>query len=485
MTGDDELIERLRRTLRAEAAAITPGRGASRFAAPAGRGGGTRRRGSRRRYVVLSGAVAVAAAAAVLAALALPGQPRRQGVFVGPGGRGSSSVGNTTTSTNAATTPTNAPATPTTAGNLPASAAPAGFEPLSVTFVTSNLGWVAGTAPCGNRLCVALERTTDGGYTWSEAPAPLPEVSFPATDASAIAGGAAGLLVRFANGRDGWIVVTSPVTSVIFATHDGGAHWGRVALQGFTSGDKISDLEASGGRVFAVWDEPGVGVEVAGSLDSRDAWKTTTLAVPIGAGPVPVTQLVLQKSAGWILQVNRTVVGGASVDPAGRWSSWPPPCTGANGPAYLAASSPADSVAVCGVGQWGPPSSPPPGWTPNSRWLYASRDGGASFAPVAQLPGGVEGTVVTTASPETIVASSVYGLSASFDGGHSWHVVYSGGTVTYAGFTSETQGVAIATMPSAQSASGSGRSAVSSSATLLMTHDGGRTWTPVLFGASS
>ena len=59
-------------------------------------------------------------------------------------------------------------------------------------------------------------------------------------------------------------------------------------------------------------------------------------------------------------------------------------------------------------------------------------------------------------------------LSASFDAGLHWSVVYRG-EVSYLGFTSPRQGVGIV---------GSGSGAAS---TMIMTFNGGRSWAPVSF----
>ncbi len=64
-------------------------------------------------------------------------------------------------------------------------------------------------------------------------------------------------------------------------------------------------------------------------------------------------------------------------------------------------------------------------------------------------------------------------IVASRDGGRNWATVYRGPSqdaLSELGFTSATQGVAIV------STVGNGE------ATLLMTHDGGRSWQPVALG---
>jgi hypothetical protein len=264
-------------------------------------------------------------------------------------------------------------------------------------------------------------------------------------------------------------------------------------------------LETSAGRVYAavISIAASPNIQMESSPIASDSWTISDLGVPIGAGPVPSTQLVLQRSSAWLLENDRTVVGGSSLGAAGSWQRWTPPCAKANGGASLAASNPSNLVAVCEEGVWGPASNLPAGTSIPSQWLFASSNGGASFQPVASLHSTSIATLplVATPSPGTVVVGETLeaasplgavspsaastsstkptsasasmagtaGLSASFDGGHTWQTVYTarpGTTCTYLGFTTLTQGVAIES-----TATGS---------ELLMTRDGGHTWTPAL-----
>ena len=85
------------------------------------------------------------------------------------------------------------------------------------------------------------------------------------------------------------------------------------------------------------------------------------------------------------------------------------------------------------------------------------------------LPSACQGAAL--ASPSSSVAATGCGgtIEGTFDGGSTWTGVYSaGGAISYLGFTTSSQGVAIQTAGS------------SSLGSLLMTTDGGHSWAPVI-----
>jgi photosystem II stability/assembly factor-like uncharacterized protein len=266
--------------------------------------------------------------------------------------------------------------------------------------------------------------------------------------------------LRFANASDGWAFGPE-----LWATHDGGATWKRVAIGGLAVTATVVALETSAGVAHAVAYAAEPDFRIATTRTGADEWRLSETRVPVGAGPVPEIQLVLSGASGWVLENDRTVAAGARLD-AGTWKSWNPPCIDLTGPAVLAASSATDSVAVCDVGLWS---------TPAGERLYTSSDGGATFASAGgRMP---ISSVVAVGMPDrsTIVVggSNTSGsavLLTSADGGRTWPLVHSAGNVSIAqlGFTTQTQGLVITTTQS-----GAGR--------MLMTHDGGRTWARVSF----
>jgi photosystem II stability/assembly factor-like uncharacterized protein len=183
---------------------------------------------------------------------------------------------------------------------------------------------------------------------------------------------------------------------------------------------------------------------------------------------VPQTQIVLHGTSGWLVQVDRTVVGGARLV-NGTWSAWQPPCLDLAGPAMLSAASDTSLFGACDVGLWA---------TPTGVHLFTSTNGGTSFTEAAtKIP--VQDLQGITAAPGTsaiVVAGRVSGtgtgLVASFDLGRTWSTVFGAtastevGTISELGFTTADQGVAIV-------------GGTDGPLRLLMTRDGGHTWAPV------
>jgi hypothetical protein len=376
----------------------------------------------------------------------------------GPATRPSPTSAPTAAGTGSGTPPAQSPGSSATPARPGAAAPVPGLLAASVTFISPQDGWVLGTVPCGASACLAIARTQDAGASWTRVTAP-PTTFSGHTGSSGVRG------IRFADSRDGWAFGPD-----LWATHDGGATWTRITTAGCATGapcwssPDVEGLEASASAVDAVVLAPAQSaVRVATSRVGTNGWYVWPTTIPLGGGPVPHPQLVLQGSSGWVIEVDRTVIGGARLGSAG-WGPWSPPCTQVNGPASLAASSPQDLVAVCDQGVWGPA-------TPAGVRVWVSHSGGASFTmlatPLPVSPGGGAGPV---ASPSSTVAAVGVGstILATFNGGSTWGSVYSGGgSIAYLGFTTATQGVAVETRPS--TAAGS----------LLMTRDGGHHWVPV------
>jgi hypothetical protein len=315
--------------------------------------------------------------------------------------------------------------------------------PVSATFVSPQRAWVleanqsqcppqSDEAPCVYRVF----GTADGGTTWQ----PLGFVHDSASD----------LRIRFADEKHGFAFDRTQ----IFATDDGGEHWRLLA----TSFRGVQTLEIAHGVVciVALAAHPGVqdDFHVWSTRADQLHWTMDPLAIPIGAGPVPMQQLVFVGNDGYLMNLDRTVLGGARLLPTRRWKVWTPPCLDVAGPASLAASSGVDLVALCDEGTWGGPTVTPA--------VYFSHDGGLTFhrriAPTYGL----------LSSPDLGTAVIAIGqtLWRTTNEGATWQAVYgphetAGEGAIELGFTTTSQAYAILAANQ-----------------MLITRDHGATWTP-------
>jgi hypothetical protein len=393
--------------------------------------------------VVVAG-VAVLALVAIVVAVLATRHSSSHGSHQGAGPGSTIAIGATTPGPSSTASPvsTSIPIAGPAGGPVPA-----GFEPGSVTFVSPDQGWVLGSAPCAAPPCASIVRTRDGGRTWAGIPAPAagyrqsPGVSS----------------LRFATSLDGWASAPD-----LWSTHDGGATWRPVTLP-TGSGTRVFALEASGGSATAVVIAPDNSAHLLTTPVGRDDWRVDPLSLPIGAGPVPSAQLVLQGHRGWVAMTNRVGVGGARLV-SGRWQAGVPSCpSGGADRGMWAASSELDVVWACVSSGFG---SEPYG---RLDALSASNDGGATFHawPTVGAPTAVGLLASPPGRSQVVVVPSQAGLVATFDAGRTWVAVSQGagqGSWTDLGFTTPDDGVVVAGAPG-----GSG-------AVLLVTRDGGHHW---------
>lgn len=321
---------------------------------------------------------------------------------------------------------------------------PPGFQPLSVTFTSTTSAWLLGSAPCLSprawSRCPAVLRSQDGGRTWSGLPAP--------GDAAYLGD------IRFADPRNGWVVVRAPlvakdpggVSGVLYATHDGGATWNRVPVPG-----AVSQVETAAGRVWVVArkDEP---------------WPSAYSA-PIGGDTF--TRVGSAPGTGIALHGRYTYLYGSGVDAGepgdsltvvkdGAVTSHPLPCAGDRERAVVLAA-PADTklVVVCGAARSG---------TTQAKQAFVSVDAGATWAPAGTPdPVGFPRALAATGAA-TFLAGAGMPIRVTRDGGRGWPVALAApgpDGFGYVGFTDDTHGVALP----------AGGSAV------YLTVDAGRTWT--------
>jgi photosystem II stability/assembly factor-like uncharacterized protein len=312
-------------------------------------------------------------------------------------------------------------------------------------------GWVLGSGSCGASPCVQVWRTGDGGRTWAAVPAPPAPAPLNTNVENPP-------LIRFANADDGWVAADGK----LWSTHDGGAHWNEQSVK------VVYALEASAGAVHAVVnarDNDSFAFRVVSSPVHRDAWQPSAKTVPAGAGPVPRAQLVLHGRSGWMVIVNRAIVGGMRLQ-NGRWAAWKPPCDDEGTPLEFAASTASDLVAFCADGVWSD--------RPRGDRIFVSADGGSSFRQVPYDPpmrdvhaaAAASGVWVAAAAESDAEGHRQAVLLRSTDAGRTWTPVQRAADSGWVdlGLTSVKQGVAISE---------------GNTDKLFMTYDGGRTWTPV------
>jgi hypothetical protein len=345
---------------------------------------------------------------------------------------------------------------------LPIGPVPKGFVPASVTFISLNTGWVLGAAPCASTTCLVLLKTVNAGRTWvSVTPPPTPFSGAQIDDPASVGE------IRFADSKDGWAYAPA-----LWATHDGGVHWHQILLPSHSSPGIIDDVEAARGTVHAALRDYNGFARIETSPYATDRWHESTILIEGGAGPVPHATIVLSGDSGWVVQVDRTITGGARFE-RNQWSTWQPPCETGGGGLYLAAATATNLAAVCTDGQWGN--------FPTRVVVSFSSNAGATFSPARRQPAmEIAGGAASPRSGEIVVWTLGAGGNvvqlATFNGGATWEKVFgtnSEESENDLGFTSASQGVAIL--------SGHG----GASGELIMTFDGGHTWTPVPFRQAS
>lgn len=447
---DDALLARLRETFHAEADAVVPFSGRMRSIA-AVHDWAARRRATRRR--VLAGAATLVAVALIGgASAAVANRPAR-----------STSVGVTAPNQSQGTFGSRVHVTPSpTKRGLPAArpvAVPAGFAPLSATFVTPDIGYTLGTAPCSGGRCLLLAGTLDGGRHWQSLGDPAPSAGASISTGSLTS---MHLGVRFADQDNGWIYGYLGSTPVLWWTTDAGSSWQALAPTAMQGGG-IAALEATAGRAQAVVVRavpPGIQVASAGKASA--GWKAVSGILPAGDVNAAHPDLVLQQTAGWLLEQDPTYVAGARLSPSGSWTRWSPSCASSAYRVLLAAPTPTDLFELCQA------ASPHGGGT-----VYVSGRGGqaGSWQPVGPTPGGL--------TPQAISANTTGSFAvAGQQGGRAvillrdttaWvDPAWSGrGSFSQLGFENTEQGIAVL-----RTATGS---------QMLMTTDGGFNWHTVDF----
>jgi hypothetical protein len=310
--------------------------------------------------------------------------------------------------------------TPTPPQVVPVGPTVHGFVPSDVTAVSADQWWVLGDDPsCLGFQCLRILHTVDGGQSFASIPVPA---------VAPLQGGKQADRLRFADPLDGWLVVSG--SGAVWETHDGGAHWIHDSGAG-----SVTDLEASGGAVYAVTCAGARGCTVERSPTGQDSW--TTLAASAGHGSL--NHLSVNGAHVWVAIESQA--GGlgwllASTD-SGRNFTMQTACPSALGYANEYAVDSSALWATCATG--------------TEASAFQSVDGGQQFTQLAgtvMLPNSasIAGVSATTA----VIGGQV--LLRTTDGGQTFATVENmQAQWTVVGFTTQVNGFAFALTGSGQS----------------------------------
>jgi hypothetical protein len=329
-----------------------------------------------------------------------------------------------TASTPAATTPT--AASPATSPATPAGGpVPGGFAATSVTFVSTDEGFVLGTAPCASKPCTSIVRTLDRGATWVGLPAPVVPLGDPYTTS----GQPEAWGIRFADPSVGFVFGNG-----LWETTDGGEHWTSVA----GPGGSIADLEVIDGQLLALTDNCSgpSGCSQSETLHHRaldgGSWSVVTQVTDARV-------IATQARVAAVLDGSAVVVtGDGGLTFAVRGTPCAAPATAGSS---VAVTGP-DSLALLCAGGAAAGSV--------QKTVYVSDDLGAHWTKAGSPPLGGDPWGISAGTPARLVVGAASGASwlyDSADGGAQWSTGYQaldgGAGFNDLGFTTTTNGVAV------------------------------------------
>jgi hypothetical protein len=345
-------------------------------------------------------------------------------------------------------------------------------DSISLSFPTSQRGYVLSLYDCAARTCADLRSTRDAGSSWRVVPIPSQlNRSLKLASWGTYGSAYATITVDFADATDGWIygTVPAPVTpattnpnwvSRLWSTHNGGDTWRQV---------RLGPLSLAGGVIqmatHAKWTYLfGMSFQrdralLLGTRSNADQWTSKShevMELPAGGSPLEGA-FTFARSSGWFVAGNdRGFTSSARLMSNGSWSSWKGPSFENLGASFAPVSVVSNRVLFAedqSAGFFYPPaSSDPRGWNNGASWLFISYDAGANFKPFRQLSNSYRGSYGTVPglpavpAPGTILLlrSSNSGnlLVRSSNWGRTWRVVLDH-SVAQVVFTSRTTGFAI------------------------------------------
>jgi hypothetical protein len=277
---------------------------------------------------------------------------------------------------------------------------PKGFEADSASFVSAQTGFVLGARGCSMLPCQALlEKTVNGGKTWTSVKAPKVDLVPPFTTTPASAVDA----VRFENARDGWLFGPG-----LWATTDGGAHWHKASIKG-----AVVALAAADGVVYASVQPALGGLSAARLRESKVGSSAWTLVKNVR----PAAALTVSGHSAWAGIAPEL---STTTDSGKHWSKLPFNCpASALTPSAIAAASARDVAIACSD-----QSYPKPGLS--IKEVFSSANGGRTFRKTAGQPaeaGQVIALALPPDHPKLITMSAASGATyfyESANGGKTW-----------------------------------------------------------------
>jgi photosystem II stability/assembly factor-like uncharacterized protein len=343
----------------------------------------------------------------------------------------------------------------------PGGPVPAKFVAQDLTFVSSDAGWLLGTAPCSSAPCTSVTRTRDGGRTWVGIPAPRADLE-PNGQSGCDADRPCVRGIRFANDSVGYVYGST----ALYLTTDGGAHWTRQSGQA----DAVEIADGTALRVSHTMPgcPPGCGYQVSSAPVGTGTWRPVTAPGTLTGNAVQLLRVghrafltVYRNPAGGAGNAQATLL--ASGDDGQHWTSHPDPCGeqgGKEADSQQMAVGPDGSLTVlCRVRE------------DQTTFVVTSSNGGAGFGAHRTAPGGSGADAVGAASARTLLVAAGGTLYRSADAGASWT------RVATAAASSTGGGAAVIGFQNA----GTGRW-VPGGAAVLTTTDAGAAWTAHTFG---
>jgi hypothetical protein len=366
------------------------------------------------------------------------------------------------------------------------------LNPISLSFSSSQSGYVLSLYDCASHTCANLRSTNDAGSSWTEVPIPVQLNKHLELDSwDAYGASYSTLKVHFADARDGWIYGTVPVPNAadpeypnivgrLWSTHDSGKTWRQIRLGPLHLTGGVTAMATHGPWTF-LFGGTNTSAQsfILATHSNVDQWTVKSkgqMGMPAGGSQLEGA-FSFAGSSGWFVAGNdRGFTASARLSEDGSWSNWSGPSVDDASFTPLGAVS-KDVLVVEGqsAGFVIPPSSTVPrGWNRGASWLFISHDAGATFKPLRQLSRSYHGSYSTvpglpaTPIPGTILLLRTVGSSSqlvrSTNWGQSWQTVLKL-SVDQVVFTSRSVGFAIAP-----------QLLHPTTTTLLRTNDSGKHW---------